>query len=54
MFKITGGGSMDLKVGEQLTRVTRILAGDQGDLFKNPQGSGTDIFQVADRGGDQI
>ena len=45
---------LDAVVAEQFQRLARILAGDQVDFFEHTQSPQRDVFEIADRGGDQI
>ena len=45
---------LDAVMAEQLQGLARIFAGDQVDFFEHAQRAQRDVFQVADRRGDEI
>ena len=54
MFEITGQGCVEVEVCEQFAGHARIFGGDEADILQDAQGARTQVFQVADRGGDEI
>ncbi len=49
---ITGEGLADLVVSEQLAGGAGVFGGDEADLAEEPQRPQSDVFEVADGGGD--
>ena len=51
---VAGSRRLNAEVVEQFLGLPRILAGDAVGTFQHPQRSQCDVFQIADRGSDQI
>jgi hypothetical protein len=41
-------------MAEELQSLACVLAGDQIDFFEDAEGAQSDVFQVADGGGDEV
>ena len=54
VFEVAGQGGMDVKVGEQFPGHARVFRGDQAGFLQDARGARAEVFEVADRGGNEI
>ena len=54
VFVITGGGGVDIKMGQQFAGLASVFSCDQADFPQDSQGAGADVFEIADRCGYQV
>ena len=54
MFEITGEGGLDAEVVEKFDGVTGVFGGDEFGLAQDAHRAGTHVFEIANRGGDEV
>ena len=50
----TGQRRMNIKVCQKLARMTGVFRGNQVDFLQDAQGAQRNVFQISNRGADQI